>query len=483
MSVRPIIGPSDPRLVGRCAPVGAIDDSVRQVITDLHDTLGATTGVGLAAPQLGVNLQICVYDAHRQGTELNATTLINPVALRHWGDQVPGVEGCKSIPDVRVTTLRYTGIEVGALNDRGEEVRITAEGFEAIVLQHELDHLNGRLLTARAASDPQPPDFAFSAWQEANLAQIALRLQHASVAPEGLLERQSRTGYELLTVKDGPQIQLFFTSGGARPDMSGIMSRVDVTRPLHLLGLYTQAMIAALLWAPDAERIYHIGFGGGRIPMVIHHYFPDVVIESTELDREVVRIARRWFGIEQDPRMQVFVEEGRSYLARQPSDVKYDAILVDCFTGSGQHPYSLSTKEFYDLTREHLAPGGVVATNLTGSDPLFAEKWSTMRECFRHLWRYDTDTVDVFFGSDSAIALEEMRRRADDIVARAPFSFPFVELLDDLHEVPPSGPEPRVLTDEQRQTAVAEDPMFVGVPRNAPCPCGSGKKFKNCHGR
>jgi spermidine synthase len=482
MGVRPIIGPSDPRLLRNCAPVTTIDEQVRKVVRDLHDTLSATTGVGLAAPQIGVNMQVCIYDAGRDGTPLNAKTLINPVVHRCWGEQQLNGEGCKSVPGVRVTTRRYEGIEVAAINEHGEEIEITAEGYEAIVLQHEIDHLNGRLLTGKAASD-YPQGFELSSWQEANLAQIALRLQPATEAPEGVLKRQSRTGYDLLTVKDGTQIQLYFTAGGASPHVSGIMSRVDIARPLYLLGRYTQVMIAALLWVPEAERIYHIGFGGGRIPMVLHHYFPNLVIESTELDREVVRIARQWFGIEQDERMKVYVEEGRSYLSRQPSTVTYDAILVDCFTGSGQHPYSLSTREFYELTLQHLTPGGVVATNLAISDPLFDEKWRTMQACFRHVWRYETDAATVFFGSDSEITAEELQRRAHQIVAKAPLGFPFVELLADFGELPPAQPSTDLLTDEASLAATADDLMFIGVPRNAPCPCGSGKKFKNCHGR
>jgi spermidine synthase len=324
--------------------------------------------------------------------------------------------------------------------------------------------------------------FALSPWQEADLAQIMLRLQSAALAPEGPLEHQSRGDYELITVKHGQQIQLFFGRGGEQPDMSGIMSRVDVTRPLHLLGRYTQAMIATMMWAPHAERIYHIGFGGGRVPMVLHHYFPDLVIESSELDREVVRIAQRWFGIKQDARMRVFVEEGRGYLARQAPETKYDAILIDCFTGSGQHPYSLSTREFYELAREHLVEGGVVATNLMASDPLFEEKWQTLGACFRRLWRYDAEAVDLFFASDRDVAPAELSRRAEAIHAAAPFSFPFVELLENI-DVVPSADSPTILSDVRRDTVGAEDPMFVGVPRNAPCPCGSGKKFKVCHGR
>jgi spermidine synthase len=326
-----------------------------------------------------------------------------------------------------------------------------------------------------AASGPR-----LTPWQEANLTAIRLALRPGRAAPQGLIERRSRSGYELLTIKEGSQIQLYFAAAGA-PELSGIMSRIDLNRPLHLVGIYTRAMLATLMFNPDARRVCHIGFGGGRIPMVLHHYFPELVIESTEIDAEVVRLARRWFGIRPDERMPVYIEEGRSFLARQPETVRYDSILVDCFTGSGQHPYSVSTREFYELTRSHLAPGGVVATNLDASDPIFEQKVATIQASFAHAWRYRTDGANVCFAGDDPVGLDTLRRNAEHVLRRAPFSFPFVDFLDSLAECSPA-PAAEILTDEHSSGVAADDLMFQNAARNDPCPCGSGKKFKHCHG-
>jgi spermidine synthase len=330
---------------------------------------------------------------------------------------------------------------------------------------------------AVAASGPAP-----TPWQEANLVNIALALAPGQSAPQGLLERRSRSGYELLTIKEDSQIQLYFAGAGGPGDLSGIMSRVDLDRPLHLLGIYTRVMMAALMWKPDARRVYHIGFGGGRVAMVLHHFFPEMVIESTEVDPEVIRVAQRWFGVQPDERMLVFTEEGRSFLTRQPEAVTYDIILVDCFTGSGQHPYSLSTVEFYELARSRLAPGGVLATNLVAADPVFEQKIATMQASFAHVWRFETAGANVFFGSEEPTGHGTLRQHAELVFRRAPFSFPFVELLDEIEECPPAGPV-EVLTDRDRVEATADDLMFQGVGRNDPCPCGSGRKFKQCHRR
>ncbi len=319
-------------------------------------------------------------------------------------------------------------------------------------------------------------------WQEENLARITRRLRPGVAAPQGLIERRSRSGFELLTIKEDSQIQLYFAAADGSAERSGIMSRVDLNRPLYLLGIYTRAMVGALMWKPDAQRVCQIGFGGGRIPMVLHHYFPDMVIESTEIDAEVVRMARRWFGIEPDKRMVVFTEEGRGYLCRQAPTVAYDIILVDCFTGSGQHPYSLSTVEFYEEVRSHLASDGVVATNLVASDPMFERKVATMQAGFAHVWCFASEGADVFFGSDEPVGSDMLRARAELVLRGAPFTFPFLELLDDMRECPPSGLV-NVLTDGRREHAAPDDLMFQSARRNDPCPCGSGKKFKNCHGR
>jgi spermidine synthase len=325
------------------------------------------------------------------------------------------------------------------------------------------------------ASRPRP-----TPWQEANLANIGLALAPGRAARQGLIERRSRAGHELLAIKEGSQIQLYFAAAAGSAELSGIMSRVDLNRPLHLLGIYTRAMLATLMWKPEARRVHHIGFGGGRIPMVLHHYFPQMVIESTEIDAEVVRLARRWFGARLDERMPVYTEEGRAYLGRQPASVSYDIILVDCFTGSGQHPYTLSTREFYELTRSHLAPGGVLATNLDASEPMFEQKVATIQASFAHVWRYETEGANVLFGSDEPIGRDTLRRHGEVVFRRAPFSFPFVELLDEMHECPPAE-SAEVLTDGRRATAAADDLMFQNARRNDPCPCGSGKKFKHCH--
>jgi spermidine synthase len=290
-------------------------------------------------------------------------------------------------------------------------------------------------------------------WFERNLAAIHGRLREAREAPEGLVFMEEKASYRVLVVKEGSQVQLYFADGGDAVDevnLSGVMSRVDVEAPLHLLGTYTQAMMLALLWCPRPSRAFMLGFGGGRVPLVLHHYFPRLRLEATELDVTVISLAHRFFGIGPDERMTVLAEDGRRYLERQPPEVRYDLILVDCFTGAGHHPFALSTREFYDVCQAHLAPGGVVVTNLVETDPLFAIKVDTFVASFRHVVRFQMEGVNCLFGSEAAIDPEQARARADGIFAEHAFTFPFRELVDRLQWVEPATAGRQTLRDLQR---------------------------------
>jgi len=103
---------------------------------------------------------------------------------------------------------------------------------------------------------------------------------------------------------------MYFSDGDK---FSGIMSRIDLIHPLKLLGLYTQAIMLSLAFVENPKKIYMIGFGGGRIPMIFHHYFPDVIVESTEDDSEVISLAHKYFGVNEDNRMIVHNQDGRGF--------------------------------------------------------------------------------------------------------------------------------------------------------------------------
>jgi peptide deformylase len=131
------------------APVAQFDDTVRRVIADMTETMYAEPGVGLAATQVGIDRRIIVYDVSGPDTPPQPQALVNPDIVLAEGEQLSENEGCLSVPDFRADVTRAWRVEVTGINQDGQWVRIDAEGFPAIVLQHEIDHLDGVLFIDR----------------------------------------------------------------------------------------------------------------------------------------------------------------------------------------------------------------------------------------------------------------------------------------------------------------------------------------------
>lgn len=138
-----VVGSDRELVLRRRAKPTRYTQDVRDLIPRMAEIMRATGGVGLAAPQIGVGLRILVADWNGQ-----LITLVNPKVLVLTG-QNEGVEGCLSIPGAKYRKVRADKIAVRGLNWRGKGVVIHAEGFLARVLQHEIDHLDGRLISDR----------------------------------------------------------------------------------------------------------------------------------------------------------------------------------------------------------------------------------------------------------------------------------------------------------------------------------------------
>lgn len=271
-------------------------------------------------------------------------------------------------------------------------------------------------------------------WYRENLANILNRMEWLRTAPDGLIFTHKNSDRLALILKRGNEVSLFF--GDPRFDagttaLSGAMSRIDLKDPLNLLGIYTQAMTLSLVWKSNPKRINVFGFGGGRLPMFLHHYFPEAVIDCTEIDTTIVDIAKDFFGMAPDRRMRVSIRDGREFLSTGSGD--YDIILIDCFTGTGHHPYHLSTVEFFELCKSRLSEGGVVATNLVEDDPIFHKKVETFASSFKQTYRFAEGGTAILFGSQSELSKQEFTSRAKRICNSFDFSFPFMKRAGRTH--------------------------------------------------
>jgi len=155
LAVREILKMGDARLLRVAAPVRTFDTpGLHALIVDLFDTMEAADGAGLAAPQIGVDLQLVIFGFSRNARYPDAppvprTVLINPV-IEPLDDAVEeGWEGCLSVPGLRGMVPRFSRIRYRGRDPQGQPIEREADGFHARVVQHECDHLIGRLYPTR----------------------------------------------------------------------------------------------------------------------------------------------------------------------------------------------------------------------------------------------------------------------------------------------------------------------------------------------
>lgn len=125
--------------------VNNIDGELQKLIDSMIETMYAAPGVGLAANQIGNGHRILVYDSAEEPGDRSPQVLINPRIIEHHGDVVSEDEGCLSVPDYRSNVKRFESILVEGADRDGNPLSLEADGFLAIVLQHEIDHLEGKL--------------------------------------------------------------------------------------------------------------------------------------------------------------------------------------------------------------------------------------------------------------------------------------------------------------------------------------------------
>ena len=142
MALRNILHYPDPRLRNLAQPVEVVDDDIRTLVDDMAETMYAAPGIGLAATQINVPKRVVVIDLSESRNAL--TVLINPQIIERDGKQV-FEEGCLSVPGVFDEVERASRIRVRALDREGKPYELDAEGLLATCIQHELDHLDGKV--------------------------------------------------------------------------------------------------------------------------------------------------------------------------------------------------------------------------------------------------------------------------------------------------------------------------------------------------
>ena len=145
MAILEILTFPDPFLRKGIQPVVDVNDEIHGIVEDMAATMYNAPGTGLAAIQVGIDKSIIIYDLSPKDEALSLQVLINPMIVYSNGVLLSENEGCLSVPEYRADVKRAAAVHVEALDREGNPMTIEAESFHAIVLQHEIDHLNGIL--------------------------------------------------------------------------------------------------------------------------------------------------------------------------------------------------------------------------------------------------------------------------------------------------------------------------------------------------
>ena len=165
MATREVLRMGDARLLRRAEELGMFDTfELHTLLADMRDTMHAMDGVGLAAPQIGVNLRVVIFEVNKntrypEAETVPQTVLINPVITPLSDAMEDGWEGCLSVPGMRGLVPRYTHLRYQGRDEYGALIDRTVSGFHARVVQHECDHLDGVLYPMRIRD---MKDFGFS---------------------------------------------------------------------------------------------------------------------------------------------------------------------------------------------------------------------------------------------------------------------------------------------------------------------------------
>ncbi|HEX5713326.1 MAG TPA: fused MFS/spermidine synthase [Solirubrobacterales bacterium] len=183
-------------------------------------------------------------------------------------------------------------------------------------------------------------------------------------------------------------------------------------RGTYLTGDYWDGhlVLAAAARREPPRRIAILGNAGGTVARAFGHFFPETWVDAVEIDGELTDLGRRYFGL-RNPRMETYAEDARPWLERNAGG--YDAIMVDAYR-QPYIPFYLTTREFFELTRERLAPGGIVVVNVghpEGSDELERVLGRTMATAFPRVLRYPIEpTNTLLVGGEAGLSAARLRR-------------------------------------------------------------------------
>jgi spermidine synthase len=212
------------------------------------------------------------------------------------------------------------------------------------------------------------------------------RFVHALAPRETVLDEAKSPFNHIVVAEEDDVVTMYFVVDGTYY----IESRLDRGHPRSLDLDYTRTMMAGFLLQPQPKRLLMIGLGGGQISNYLFEHVPGLEIDAVDIDPEVIRLARKHFGVPDSPRYRTHAADGRLFVEEAPTSAPWDMIMLDAFRGVFV-PLHLKTAEYYQTLRAHLTAQGVVVANLHSSTPMYKHDRTTFAHAFGQGYAFHTE--------------------------------------------------------------------------------------------
>jgi spermidine synthase len=275
---------------------------------------------------------------------------------------------------------------------------------------------------------------------------IALACVLLAVTPAfaGQLVYETTSAYHHIRVLDDANLRLLCFD-------DALETRVSLQDPLQGHFEYTEYFHMPWLWNTQITSVLIVGLGGGSTQRSFEHYYPNVRVETAEIDPAVIQVARSFFRFTESDRQKVQAADGRMYLRR--TTAKYDLIILDAYV-QGRYgssiPQHLATKEFFELARDHLNPtNGIVAYNVIGNirgwhANIVGAIYRTLKSVFPQVYLYPATTSQnvVLVATTAKVAADvsSLRLRATQLVQSGRITLPrFLDRVERVQWQPPAN--------------------------------------------
>src|ERR1043165_705710 len=265
--------------------------------------------------------------------------------------------------------------------------------------------------------------------------------QVSVVAPDGVIEKVESEYNNVFVVKQG---QMLYMNFGYR-NSQYVESVYDMLDRGALAARYTRYMTLAPVYVDHFQPAAFVGLGGGRTASYLVDNFPQLSMEIAELDPEVIRLAKKYFGVKESDRLKISAQDGRIFLTR--SRATYDAVFLDAYRGPFV-PFHLLTREYFEIIKKHLRPGGVVAQNVEPTTMVLDSAIRTIGAVFKNVDTYEAGGNVVIIAYDGeAIPPARLGERAATLTQQRKLRYDLVELLGAERENKPQAGA-KLLTDD-----------------------------------